>query len=521
MLFSTDGQSANLSNYGSEFFVGFLRHPPGTDELNLQLHILTQRSSPVQFNIQSLTGSYNHTGLTSVGSMQAVSIPVEFHTSLNTYDYRHNGLRITTLETEAVSVIAYSWRSGDYAAYYAWPCHQQPTTEYIYHAVSLLSTAQTSLGEDSVSEFLLVGCQNNTNITITPSQDIKLPEDPQVQGSLDVLVVKGTSRSFILHQSQTLLIAEMGVDLSGSKIASDKPVTVLSGHEIAQVPLGAADGDPVVTQLAPTISWGKQFLVPTDEKTSGRLLKMTASDSGTVVDMQCGTSTCISVSLPSAGSVREVNLNSSDYCGAVSNKPVQLAMFGRSSSENGGVGDPYLISIPPVEQYSGTVQVSTGSATGVLDITNTIIMPANGFFDESILLDNSQFTLQPWKEIFLPNSTLAGYGSTALHGSSYQTFSHPSKHGTLFVSVYGQPPGISAGFGYSAGAMQYPVATTSILPEITLTFTEYTVDEGMGQVKVTLERTRNYVGEVTVQLDTSPHPVDTAVGKKMDQENEM
>ena len=503
-----------------------MRHPPvtGADQLNFELHILTQHSSPVKFLIQSFNGSYNHSGQTSAESHQVINIPDEFHTTQNTYNQRHNGLRISTLETEPVSVIAYSWRSSDYTAYNAWPCHEQPTMDYVYYIVSLLSTAKTATNEsnDSVSEFLLVGCRDNTSITITPTQDIKMPENLEMQGSPNITVLSGSSHSFTIHQFQTLLVAEAKVDLSGTKITSDKPVTVLSGHEIVQVPLGAKDGDPVITQLTPTITWGKQFLIPTDKRPSGRLLKVTASENDTTVDMQCGTSTYISVTLVTAGSAREVELNFSSYCGAVSNKPVHLAMFGHSSSENDvdESGDPYLIAIPPLEQYIHSVQVSTVSDV-LADTTVVIIMPENAFASNEVLLGTSSLLLQPQQDIFFPDGTLAGHGYAFTYSSNYGTFSHPEKQGTLFVSAYGYStkpcPGLvscGAGLAYSAGAMQYPIATTSVFSEISFTAAEYTVEESAGQVTMTLERSKKFDGEVVVHFLTSPHPVDTATGQK-------
>ena len=69
-------------------------------------------------------------------------IPVGYEVRGYDYSWRRKGLRISSLETEPISVIhrSHVQIAGDYMAYLAHPCHKQPTSECVYYAVSSLGS---------------------------------------------------------------------------------------------------------------------------------------------------------------------------------------------------------------------------------------------------------------------------------------------------------------------------------------------------------------------------------------------
>ena len=189
-----------------------------------------------------------------------VDIPVSYEVNDYDYSWRSKGLRISSLETEPISVIYTSHQPtfGDYMAYLAYPCHKQPTSEYVYYAVSSLGFSIHR------SQFLIVGCSDDSNVTIIPTLptgNITLPIDAQDMNSGAITLTAGQNHSLVLHSMQTLLIFASFIDLTASKIISNQPLTILSGHEASRIPSGVFDADPIITQLPPTIVWGKQFLL--------------------------------------------------------------------------------------------------------------------------------------------------------------------------------------------------------------------------------------------------------------------
>ena len=72
--------------------------------------------------------------------------------------------------------------------------------------------------------------RTNTTITIVPTQMIEVPEDPQNPSNPTTIINAGNTYTITLHLMQTLLIGAVD-DLTGTQIVSNKPLTVISGHE--------------------------------------------------------------------------------------------------------------------------------------------------------------------------------------------------------------------------------------------------------------------------------------------------
>ena len=132
-----------------------------------------------------------------------------------------------------ISVLVQNLLDGSAGEYLAYPCMEAKLDNYTYYAVST-----TSLVGNSRGEILLVACHNDTNVTITPTQSVVLPVNAQDPDSDNITVAAGSSHTLVLHSLQTLLIVVTGniLDLSGTKIVSIKPLTVISGHECGNLP---------------------------------------------------------------------------------------------------------------------------------------------------------------------------------------------------------------------------------------------------------------------------------------------
>ena len=150
-------QEFTFTTCDSEFYIGFYRHI-SVGQPN-QFYIHTFKTTPVSFNVTSLDGMFSYIGTSTRLNPATVDIPVNYEVRGYDYSWRRKGLRISSLETEPISVIHRSHAQivGDNMAYLAHPCHKQPTREYVYYAVS-------SLGSDDLrSQFLIVGCRDNTS----------------------------------------------------------------------------------------------------------------------------------------------------------------------------------------------------------------------------------------------------------------------------------------------------------------------------------------------------------------------
>ena len=215
------------------------------------------KTTPVTFKVTSLDDNFSYMGTTSYHNPQNVTIPASYEVLDNSYFWRRKGLKVYSLDNEPISVLAWSYRNeDDFMSYLALPCHEQLTTQYTYYVVSTFGWS------DQTSQFMIIGCLDNSNVTIIPNNDITVPSDPQDSASFNTILLAGHSFNLVLHSLQTFYVFKPNVDLTGTKIISDSPLTIISGHEAARVPAGIFDADTIVTQLTPTIIWGKTFLLP-------------------------------------------------------------------------------------------------------------------------------------------------------------------------------------------------------------------------------------------------------------------
>ena len=289
---------------------------------------------------------YTHNGtVTKNRPVSTFHIPYSFEIDSSSFFDRFKGIHVTS--DQPISLSHYDYTSS----YLVLPCHEYPgVSQYEYYTVSTSSYRNTSL-----SEALLVGCSNNTNITIVPSVDLFIPLDAQVNGSVDILVTKGRSHTITLHEGQTLLLGKgNGSDISGTHITSNKPLTVITGHECASTPemIGC---DRLYLQVPPTITWGKSFILKNFIGYHFRSLllsyvKVVTSQANTAVTVHYNGTT--NITRYSVGSVGTYHYNITDYCFIEADKPIFVVQFPHSTSYY----HTSMVLISPMEQYFQAIE---------------------------------------------------------------------------------------------------------------------------------------------------------------------
>jgi hypothetical protein len=209
------------------------------------------------------------------------------------------------------------------------------------------------------SEFLIVAAEDNTNVVIHPKSETA--KGAAADKDFSVTLNKGDS---YLVQSASV---EEGGDLTGTRVASDKPIGVFSGHvrtgmtQTLNYPW--ASKDHLVEMLQPVSSWGKTFITMPyqlfDQRNSS-LFRVCSIFPNTIVKITEQNGIVYSVNLPKDYSFAEL-----DYIqnAAIweSNKPIQIAQY---MKHDGGANDninydPSMNLIPPVEQYVPRVYFQT------------------------------------------------------------------------------------------------------------------------------------------------------------------
>ena len=126
-------------------------------------------------------------------------------------------------------------------------------TEYTYYGLSVVRSSSSY--RDYYSSVLIVGSENNTVMKLTVPQPVTI-KVVDVTASLTA----GRQYSFVNNRLQTVYVRSHE-DLSGTKVVTDKAVSVFSGHECGHVPWNTGDCDHLIEQIPPTALWVKYIIL--------------------------------------------------------------------------------------------------------------------------------------------------------------------------------------------------------------------------------------------------------------------
>lgn len=369
----------------------------------------------------------NQTFTVAAGAVTNISIPLAvMPNDGNDYDtVETNGIHVAA--SQPISVYAFDYDPTASAAYTGYP-------------TTLLGTNYCVMARDGGgvgnSELAIVATANNTTVTITPSPTADL------EGSV-------WTAPFTLQAGETYQV-QGGDDVTGTLVASDKPVGVFAGSNLAYVQNGA--GNPLVQEQLPVEEWGTQALGLSFDGRMGDTYRVltansnTVTISGAVVDPgTLATNYQVVVTNLAAGQFYETIL-----AGPVefqASQPIQVAHFANGSLFDNATnaegdklwGDPCEILLPPTGHYLMANTVATGPG-----LDSSFNPPAG--FDENYL--NIIVVQSAITNTFVDTMTVAATNFVAIGNSGYYGARIPVAAGSHTVTS-SQPVSVEVyGFGY-------------------------------------------------------------------------
>ncbi|MCB0395736.1 MAG: HYR domain-containing protein [Flavobacteriales bacterium] len=283
------------------------------------------------------------------------------------------------------------------------------------------------------SQLSVVGTQDGTTITVTP----KVTAGGHAAG---------VPYNVVINQGQVYQLgATGGGDLTGSRVTSTAPVAVYGSVVCANVPTNCFACDHLIEQIPPISSWGKSFVsAPLATRTGGDIFRFLASENSTSVTVNGA-----NVATLNAGDYHEMLINGNAVIAA--NKPILVTQYSRGSSCDGVTSDPFMMIIPPFEQFLGEYTVGT---------------PSTGFSGHYINLVVPQAAIGDVKL----DGTVVSAGSFSVIGASgFWAARLPISAGTHTVSS-NYPVGVHTygfgsydSYGYPGGQSLAPIGFISTL----------------------------------------------------------
>lgn len=317
---------------GVEFwltFPGNLRFFP-SELQELSLFITGNLDTAGTVSIPALEFSTSFT--VTAGTATTVMLPPT--AALNSSDLvDDNGIHVTAMHE--VAVYGFNRRPTTSDGYLGLPTASLGT-EYIVLAYQNFSPL-------TGTQLAIAATADETSVTITPS--VTTGERPA-----------GVPYHLILQQGQTYQLRNhdrFPSDLSGTIITADKPIAVFAGHECAHVPPAFFFCDHLVEQLPPIVTWGKNFVtMPLASRSNGDTFRFLASADGTHVSVN-GTPLATLM----RGQFFEQIIPVPAYISA--DQPILVAQYANGSEFDRRTGDPFMMLIPPIEQFLENYTITT------------------------------------------------------------------------------------------------------------------------------------------------------------------
>ena len=424
--------------------------------LSFNVLVCTNNSSSVSFTVEYPSEQNNtvhhQTSRNSPYRLKFTVFDASVSVDSGSFVDRNKGICISTNESTELFLIVYLWLNPvAIASYLSLPYQEILADQYEYYILSTVSS-----DKKKHSGFLLVGLRDNTTISTYPSIPLNITEDTQNEASNNFEVLPGQSHTVILHRRQTLYIGkDGGTDVTGTKIVSDKPLTVISGHESGSVP---NDGtlEPMAQQIPPTQLWGQRFMiVPLLGHTLGQIIKVLSSTDNTEISYNCYKFSNRTVLAP-RGDVHEFFVPFDEYCYIEANSSVLVGQFPYSPKGNSD-GDASMILVASVDQYSNNFTFWTLNKTnGNAKITHyiSIIVPMQYYSNGTDINYDGSIIESEWKPILDIRNKTVGYGYRAEVSEGQHQVSHTDPAGRLSIMVYGFTTGHA--YGYTAGIQFSP-----------------------------------------------------------------
>ena len=394
--------------------MGFSRNNDGRN-ITLQLFVSTPERDPVNFNVEAR--GFNFNGVATNRLTSVVGLPHTFQVQSSSTTERNKGIRVKAEGDRKLTVYGFSYWSphtGD--AFLALPCSHLAVDKYEYYGITYPEPHRRT------SDILLVGSEDNTTIT-TPSATITL------------------------NRLETYLISSY--DSTGVKITSTKPISFFSNHRCTQIPINTRFCDHLTEQIPPTFIWGTSFFFASLKgRMSGEIIRIVAAQNFTIFSVNCTTFPQVKVySLLIAGNWTEFRINPNSFCTIKSSAPILVTQFALVRSADDITGDPFIMMIPSVEQYSNNYVFNVPSTFNTNYIT--IYVSTRYYQPNKILLDSASLSTSTWTEIYCSSGRICGYITRMTLSAGNHKLLHVNSDAKIGVSVYGFNFGNS--YGYPGG----------------------------------------------------------------------
>ena len=407
---------------GNNYYIGFFQNKNGG---SISLYLTNTGSLNSSYTIEAPGAGYYTSGTISGTGSTIVRLPPSLVTG--SYNDQSKGIYLKTNSTNVV-VIGKNDASDSSDTFLALSTVKVSSTYYsvsiyyIYYGISVSS----GNGNNVV---LIVGTEDNTMMDLTVTQNVNVKINDTVSS-----LTSGSQYSFIVNRLQTVHIRSY-YDLTGTRIITDKPVSVFSGHECGYVlSFSYSYCDHLIEQIPPTTYWSKTYYIAPLQGRSAYTIRVLAAHNTTEVFMDCNNVT----NSYTINAGNNFTVTHQYYCAIHSNKEILVAQYSPGSSYDGRTGDPMMMLVPATVHYSNEINLSTISS-GYNDYINIIVLKE--YYQPSMMYwirggVKRSLQSQSWNTITFKQVTEAYYTQLSVSNGPV-TITHTTTNALMSAVVYG------------------------------------------------------------------------------------
>ena len=390
---------------------------------HLSITIINSDSQPVNYLVEVPKVGLYQTGIIKANDELIISFSNDVE--VKSHHDQDKGLYLET-SGNRITVFGQNQRSTTSDTFLILPVTSYCITEYTYYALSVVRSS--SRYRNYYSSVLIVGTHNNTVMKLTVTQPVTI-----AVGDVTTNLTAGKQYSFVINRLQTVYVRSHE-DLSGTKVVTDKAVSVFSGHECGRIPWNTGDCDYLIEQIPPTALWGKVYYIAPFATRTSYTITILAAYSITDVSILCENFKKFVV-------IKEgefVTLTLEEHCAIHSNKEILVGQF----SHAGEIGDPMMIVLPATIHYADNFDVSTirnPSRSGYIHYVNVIVM-SQYYQPEIIYIIENGMNKSPSVEKWIPikvNNITEAYAVQVKVQEGTIKIIHNNSEALMSMTVYG------------------------------------------------------------------------------------
>ena len=415
--------------------MGYLVNGDGNS--TLKLVITTTETQQVFFSVSAPGINFQDSGSIMPSGWKAIEIP--HAAEVASINQQNSGIYLTTT-SDNVNVFGENTQfvSGKQSigSFNVLPVTRLNVDQYTYYGISF------SADDKDNSTILIVGTELITVMELTVTQQVEVKIS-----STTITLNPGRPYLFTITQLQTVYIASPN-DLTGTKIVTDQPVAVFSGHQCSSLAVGDSC-DHIVEQIPPTVLWDTIHYFSPPATSSAHTIKFLAADNSTSVHLHCNA--IEEIYIFNEGETFSITLEPTVSCAIHSNKGILVSQLGHYGS-SGNYDGHLMMLVPGAIHYSNKFDISTIYDNGSLSFNhyaNVIVLAEYYQPDMIYLVTGGQKQLLCRWIVIRANNIIEAYVSQIPIPYGLSSIVHDNTSAQMGVMVYGYSG--STGYGHYGG----------------------------------------------------------------------